>query len=145
MVAVQNLDSNPINSAKALMISLRARSIPSTDNSNFRSEPVTGHLTIRAKEGLKFYRRHGDIQIEIPASYADGRYRIELQLDLDTYWLVIKQPRAENSTRSGSSSPFLLQRVAFLCRARRSRPRRPCGRRGLFCNRRLGLKHYVAL
>jgi hypothetical protein len=78
-VAVQSLDNNPIGTANAIMISLGARSIPDANNTTFRSEPVVGHLTIRAKHGLKFYRRDGDIQMEtkITAAYANGRSRIE--------------------------------------------------------------------
>lgn len=91
-VAVQSLDNNPINSSAALLISLGARSIPDTSDTTFRSEPVLGHLTIRAKKGLKFYKRNGDIQLEtkIPASYVDGQYRIELGPDIGTYWLFMK-------------------------------------------------------
>jgi len=91
-VAVQSLDNNPIKTAIALIISLGARSIPNANRTTYRSEPVVGHLTIRAKQGLRFYRRDGDIQMEtkIPATYANGRYRIELQPDLGTYWLFVK-------------------------------------------------------
>ncbi len=92
-IAVQSLDDNPIDSSAALMISLGARSIldPSS-NVRFRSEPVVGHLTIRAKEGLKLYKRDGETkkESEIPASYADGRYSIELNPNLGTYWLFMK-------------------------------------------------------
>jgi hypothetical protein len=89
-VAVQSLDNKPISSANALMISLGARSIPEANT--YHSEPVIGRLTVRAKQGLKFYRRDGDIQMEtkIPATYANGRYRIELGPDIRTYWLVMK-------------------------------------------------------
>ena len=91
-VAIQSLDNNPIKTATALLISLGARSIPDANYATFRSEPVVGHVTIRAKQGLKFYRRDGDIQLEatIPASYKDGRYQIELGPDLGTYWLFMR-------------------------------------------------------
>lgn len=91
-VSVQSLDNKPIGSTATLMISLGARSIPAAHNATFRSEPVAGQLTIRARKGLKFYRRDGDIELEtqIPASYADGRYRIELPANLRTYWLLMK-------------------------------------------------------
>ena len=91
-VAVQSLDGNPIRAAGALLISLGARAIPDAGNARYRSEPVVGQLTIRAKPGLKFYRREGDIQVQtkVPATYADGRYRIDLQADLGTYWLFMK-------------------------------------------------------
>jgi hypothetical protein len=91
-IAVQSLDNNPIHTCASLMISLGARSIPDTSYVTFRSEPVVGLVTIRAKKGMKFYKRDGDIQLEakVAASYADGRYRIELGPDIDTYWLVMK-------------------------------------------------------
>jgi hypothetical protein len=61
-------------------------------HTTFRSEPVVSHLTVGAKEGLKFYRRPRDIQIEtkIAASYANGRYGIDLGSGLDSYWLFMK-------------------------------------------------------
>lgn len=89
-VAVQSLDNNPITTSAALMISLGPRSIPDTSYTTFRSEPVLGHLTIRAKKGLKLYKRDSDqVQNEIPTSYADGRYHIELG-PIGTYWLFMK-------------------------------------------------------
>jgi hypothetical protein len=90
-VAIQSLDNNPIKTSAALMISLGARSLPEANYTTFRSEPVVGHLTIRAEKGLKLYKRdHAQVQIEIPASYADGRYRIELGSDIGTYWLFMR-------------------------------------------------------
>ena len=89
-VAIQSLDNNPITTSAALMISLGPRSIPDASYTTFRSEPVLGHLTIRAKNGLKLYKRDsGQVQNEIPTSYADGRYRIELG-PIGTYWLFMK-------------------------------------------------------
>jgi hypothetical protein len=90
-VAVQSLDNDPIKTSAALMISLGARSVPDASYTTFRSEPVVGHLTIRARSGLKLYK--GDrtqAQIEIPTSYADGRYHIELEPDVGTYWLFMR-------------------------------------------------------
>ena len=39
-VAVQSLDNNPITTSAALLISLGPRSIPDTNYTTFRSEPV---------------------------------------------------------------------------------------------------------
>jgi hypothetical protein len=91
-VAVQSLDNKPISSADALLISLGARSIPEANRTTYHSEPVIGHLTIRAKQGLKFYTRDGDIQMEtrIRVSYGNNRYRIELGPDIRTRWLLMK-------------------------------------------------------
>ena len=92
-VAVQSLDNDPIKTSANLMISLGARSIPdNSDEVAFRSEPVVGHLTIRAKQGLKLYKRDSATQkeTEIPVAYADGRYQIELKTNFYTYWLFMK-------------------------------------------------------
>lgn len=90
-VAVQSLDNNPIKTASALMISLGARSLPDAGGATFRSEPVVGHLTVRAGKGLKLYKRNrAQVETEIPVSYGDGRYRIELGPDIGTYWLFMR-------------------------------------------------------
>jgi hypothetical protein len=90
-VAVQSLDNDPIKTSAALMISLGARSVPDASYTTFRSEPVVGHLTIRAKSGLKLYKRNrAQVQIEMPASYVDGRYQIDLGPDVGTYWLFMR-------------------------------------------------------
>jgi hypothetical protein len=92
-VAVQSLDGKPVNEAGTLLISLGARSVPSAGNQlPFRSEPVTGVLSIRAKEGLRLHRRTGAGWEERSASmsYEHGRYRITLDRGLGTYWLVLK-------------------------------------------------------
>jgi hypothetical protein len=92
-VAVQSLDGKNIAEARAIMISLGARSIPEAGNQGpFHSEPVTGHLTIRASAGLKLYRRRGaateNQAIAIP--YENGLYQIDMGRDGIDYWLVLK-------------------------------------------------------
>jgi hypothetical protein len=54
--------------------------------------PVTGRVTIRAREGLKLYKENGrgKEQREIPTSYENGRYQINLDRNLGTYWLLLK-------------------------------------------------------
>lgn len=92
-IAVQSLDENPISNSGAIMISLGARSVPkSARQLPFYSEPVEGQLTIRAPRGLKLYKknRSAEEKREIPASYKDGRYFINLDRSLATYWLVLK-------------------------------------------------------
>lgn len=91
-VAVQSLDGRAIPSAKTLLISLGARSVPAEGNQlPFRSEPVTGTLRIRAPQGLKLYRRTlpGE-EREVRTDYRDGRYVVTLDQNLSTYWLVLK-------------------------------------------------------
>jgi hypothetical protein len=92
-VAVQSLTNDPIEASGRILISLGARSVPkSVTQLPFYSEPVTGHLAIRAKSGLKLYRRirTNDEEHEVPTSYENGRYLISLDKDLMTYWLVLK-------------------------------------------------------
>lgn len=91
-VAVQSLDGLAIPSAKTLLISLGARSVPADGNQlPFRSEPVVGTLRIRAQQGLKLYRRTlpGE-EREVHTDYRDGRYVVTLDHALSTYWLVLK-------------------------------------------------------
>ncbi len=92
-VAVQSLDGKNIGEARTIMISLGARSIPEVANQMpFHSEPVTGHLTIRAGPGLKLYRRRGagseNQAIAIP--YESGRYQIDMGVDGIAHWVVLK-------------------------------------------------------
>ena len=56
----------------------------------FHSEPVEGHLAIRAGNGLRLYRQLGAIQQKVPIRYENGEYKISLDRDLDTRWLVLK-------------------------------------------------------
>jgi hypothetical protein len=92
-IAVQSLDERPIGQSGAIMISLGARSVPKSANQMpFHSEPVIGRLSIRANKGLKLYKRQGATreEREVPASYENGRYRIDLDPSLGTYWLMLK-------------------------------------------------------
>lgn len=92
-VAVQSLDGRPIADARAILISLGARSVPSPGNKlPFHSEPVTGRLDIRAPAGMKLHARAGAAGKKrvVLAPYADGRYTIALGPELATYWLVLR-------------------------------------------------------
>ena len=92
-VAVQSLDERDITDSHSILISLGARSILAAGNKMpFHSEPVVGRLMIRAREGLKLHEQVGlsRIQREIPISYANGQYEINLAPQLDTYWLFLK-------------------------------------------------------
>lgn len=92
-VAVQSMDGNPISQSRAIMISLGARSEPlSATRLPFRSEPVTGALTVRAPKGLRLYResRSAERRREIPVAYRRGGYRFDLDRSFGTYWLELK-------------------------------------------------------
>jgi hypothetical protein len=87
------MDQSPIGKSSAILISLGARSIPKALNQlPFHSEPVEGQLTVRGPKGLKLYKtnRPPPEQHEIPATYKDGRYLINLDRSLGTYWLVLR-------------------------------------------------------
>lgn len=98
-VAVQSLDGSPLETSGKLLISLGAQSIPFRDESKprwvppkFRAEPVLGHLSIKAAKGLHLYKLGAGVpKVEIPASYQNGRYEIELHPSLDTYWLMLEK------------------------------------------------------
>ena len=92
-VAVQSLDGNNITNSRRILISLGARSVPESDGRlPYRSEPVIGHITIRAPKGLKLFKENPSMadQQEILASNVNGHYEINLDRDLDTYWLVLR-------------------------------------------------------
>jgi hypothetical protein len=92
-VAVQSLNEKNIGEADAILISLGARSIPKSGSElPFFSEPVVGQLTIRAKKGLKLYPQKGPgpNQPAIDVPYEDGHYKIALNPNLGTYWLLLK-------------------------------------------------------
>jgi hypothetical protein len=73
------------------MISLGAQSIPTGNALPFRSEPVVGRLTIRARKGLKLTGRTIDQkEIEIPVVFSDDKYVINLENSLRTSWLFLK-------------------------------------------------------
>jgi Cellulase (glycosyl hydrolase family 5) len=92
-VAIQSLDEKSIGESREILISLSARSIPkSASQLPFYSEPVVGRLTIRADKGLKLYKKTSVTkeQHEIAVSYEGGRYQIDLDRNLDTYWLFLR-------------------------------------------------------
>jgi hypothetical protein len=92
-VAVQSLDQGNIGDAHAIQISLGARSIPDPRNpALMRSEPVTGRLTIRAIRGLRLYKQFAlsTGHQELPVTYEAGRYQINLDRNLGTYWLQLR-------------------------------------------------------
>jgi hypothetical protein len=92
--AVQSLDDNPVSTSASLLISLGAPSIPDSaaHNRTMRSEPVVGKISLRAREGLIVYKRDSSSgnDVPIPATYSNGRYEINLTLDLGTYWLLAR-------------------------------------------------------
>lgn len=91
-VAVQTLDGKPVNSSRYLLISLGARSVPAGPNKMpYYSEPVVGRITIKAPSGLKLYKRGPDgTDQEVPMTYSNGAYVVNLDASLRSYWLVLR-------------------------------------------------------
>jgi hypothetical protein len=92
-VAVQSLDGKPIRQSHDIVVSMAARSIPkSAREMPFRSEPVEGRISVRAPAGLKLYARDGasgELK-PLPVNYADGRYAIQADKSLKTWWLFLR-------------------------------------------------------
>ena len=87
------MDGHLISKSRAILISLGARSVPKSDHElPFYSEPVEGRLSVRAATGLKLYKNYNsrEHRQEIAIPYKNGRYLIDLDRSLATYWLVLK-------------------------------------------------------
>jgi hypothetical protein len=58
----------------------------------FLSEPVEGHLLIKAAKGLKLFKHNADQKKQkLPVLYKNGQYDITLDKSLDTYWLFLTE------------------------------------------------------
>jgi len=95
-VAVQSLDTEPVSTSRQLLISLAARALfDGGRKGSFRAEPVLGELSIRAPSGLELYAVGGlgrNKPRELAVSYEEGRYRVTLDEDVRSYWLLLKRP-----------------------------------------------------
>jgi hypothetical protein len=92
-ICVQSLDGRPIHDSGTILVSLGARAEPETVRRlPFRAEPVLGRIDIRAPRGLKLYAaKAGPPNRRLHAPYLGGRYRLKLEQDPGTYWLVLKK------------------------------------------------------
>lgn len=54
----------------------------------FHVEPLESEILIRVPQGRKLYKR--DVLQEVPVSYRDGRYTLQLDKSLQTQWLVLR-------------------------------------------------------
>lgn len=92
-VIVQSMDGKPIRESAQLLLSMGARSTPvSEQRLPFHSEPVVGQISLRARSGLRLYRRDpftGEENV-LPAPYSGGRYAINMDRSIRTYWLTLK-------------------------------------------------------
>ncbi|HJW27330.1 MAG TPA: cellulase family glycosylhydrolase [Rhodocyclaceae bacterium] len=93
-VAVQALDGQPISTSRNLMVSLGARAVPVNNQMPYYAEPVTGRVTVRAPSGMKLYKRGTDgVEKELPVTYSNGVYTLNLDTTLHTYWLFLKSQK----------------------------------------------------
>ncbi|MEO6117984.1 MAG: hypothetical protein ABIP37_02820, partial [Methylotenera sp.] len=92
-IAVQSLNEAPINKSKEIIISLAAQSITEENGKMpFSSEPLIGYVIIKAPAGLKLYKHISrQKKINIPVSYHNGRYMINLEITLQTYWMSLSK------------------------------------------------------
>jgi hypothetical protein len=92
-VVVQSLEQVSLSDARRIQISLGARSVPDSKNQTIMySEPVLGHVSIRARAGLRLYKLvpGSTRQQELPLTYEAGRYQIDLDRSIGTYWLDLR-------------------------------------------------------
>lgn len=90
-VVVQGMDDRKINASNKILITLSGNSFPTTENKlPFRSEPVSGKISIRAIAGMNLYK-NGILKqkIEIPTQYVSGHYIIDIQKESNINWLIL--------------------------------------------------------
>lgn len=89
-VAVQSYTDDPITESDHISISLASRTVYQS-NKTFLSEEFTGFITIRAKSGMKLYKvdKFG-VEAELPVTYQEGVYMVNLDASLDTYWMKLR-------------------------------------------------------
>lgn len=92
-VAVQALDDRPIREARRLMISVGAQSLPVEARSlPFLTQPVKGHLRVRAPAGLVLKRLAGGRAMTLAHRTRDGWHEIDLDGLPGVQWLILAAP-----------------------------------------------------
>ncbi len=91
-LAIQSLDSKPIEESQSILISMAAQTIPAWgDFKSNRSEPVLGKLAVKARPGLVAYAAFGDGRLKpLSVRYGNGAYNLNLDATLGTYWIVLR-------------------------------------------------------
>ncbi|MDC1287713.1 cellulase family glycosylhydrolase [Gammaproteobacteria bacterium] len=94
-IAVQSLDALPISASKDILISMGARSIPEKrGRAPILAEPINGKVKIYGLTGLRLFRKTSTPEFtEVPMSYDDGAYTINLTSKLATYWLFLRESK----------------------------------------------------
>jgi len=104
-VVVQSLDAAPINRSQSLLISLGSRAVPQDDGKTpFNVEPLTGTLSIQAPQGLSLFTQVNGSMKKLSATYADGRYTLQLDGLQASNWLFLKRTDTPAAT-SGIKPP----------------------------------------
>lgn len=89
----QSMDGKAISQSSRILLSVGDRSVLVREQRlPFHSEPVVGQLSLRAPEGPRLFRRDAASGEERALSviHRNGRYLINLDRSLGTYWLVLK-------------------------------------------------------
>lgn len=88
-VAVQSLDSQPIELSQSILISSVAQAIP-LDQGGFKVEPMEGNIRIKAPKGLKAYALYAsNIKKPVATIYDNGFYQIQLSAEIQTHWVML--------------------------------------------------------
>jgi hypothetical protein len=105
---VQSLDAVPVAMSRKILVSLGARAVPAEGNKlPFNVEPIDGGVSINAPAGLKVYYASYGQMVELPTSYVNGHYKIDLPASMASRWLTIMDPvdfQNQPKTTSGASS-----------------------------------------
>lgn len=91
-VAVQSLNEQAVGQSNQLLISIGTRSQPQPGKKTpFLVEPLEGSIHVKAPKGLKAYRNGPFNQwLEMPSTYADGRYTMVLDGSRTVQWLMLR-------------------------------------------------------
>lgn len=104
-VAVTALDNRPIRRSRRLLVTAVARARQESPGVlPYRSEPVTGRLTIDAPGGLVATALAGDGTSagEAGAVYADGAYTLLLRDTPATHWYLLAPPGGNGTDPAGA-------------------------------------------
>jgi hypothetical protein len=103
-VSVTALDNRPIRRSRRVLVTAAARARQtSAGRLPYRSEPVTGRLTINAPPGLVATSLAGDGTPagDIGAIYADGSYTLVLQPGTPSHWYLLAPPTPASANEAG--------------------------------------------
>lgn len=87
-----SLDGSPIPESGQILLTTVAQAISGRNGVTSLSEPVTGKIAIRARDGLKLYPLAGDGAPgeALPCPHKDGVCQVELDGSEQTHWFLLK-------------------------------------------------------